>query len=73
MHQGLEFRAMIGLNEMGQLMDNHIILHPLGKMSQIAADPNGPGQAIAGAPPALLVRGIQNAVPAEASLEVPLI
>jgi hypothetical protein len=47
MHQGLEPGAVIGLNEMGQLMHNHIILHPLGKMSQIAADANGPGQAIA--------------------------
>jgi len=46
---------MVGLDEMGQLMHNHVILHPLGKMSQIAADLNGPGQAVAGAPPALLV------------------
>jgi len=54
-HQGLESGAVIGLNEMGQLMHNHIILHPLGKMGQMAADENGLSQAIAGAPPALLV------------------
>ena len=53
-HQGLESLAVIGLDEMSQLMHNHIILHPLGKTGQLVAYENGPGGAVAGPAPLLL-------------------
>ena len=47
MHQGFEPRAVVGLNEMGQFMHNHIILDPLGQIRQLIAYENCPGGAVA--------------------------
>ena len=55
MHQCLEPLAVVGLKQMGKLVHNHIILDPLRKFGQLAADANGPGGTVAGPTPALLV------------------
>ena len=70
MYQCLEPLAVVGLKQMGKLVHNHIILDPLRKFGQLAADANGPGSTVAGPTPALLVCGVLDAVPGEISLKV---
>jgi len=40
-YQCLEPLAVVGLKQMGKLVHNHIILDPLRKVGQLAADANG--------------------------------
>jgi hypothetical protein len=70
MYQCLEPLAVVRLKQVGKLVHNYIILDPLRKFGQLAADANGPSGAVAGPTSALLVWGVLDAVPGEISLKV---
>ena len=68
-----EARSMVRFQQMGKLMHNYIVLHPLGEPGQPVAYANGPGGAVAGPASPLLAIGVLDVVPGQTSLKISMV